>query len=190
MKLLVIELPAHSTSSQPNVRQFLSNYDLITVDHAALDQAPADAAAVVIVGPLEALETSLLDRLVTYQNEVNLPVLGIGSGFEVIIATQGISLAEEAEIGITTGKIQPTDAGARLFQGVDPLAVTDASRWLVDALPKAWQVMARCEECIVAVRHKQLPLWGLQIVPEDFAYSSDANLVYKNYIEQLVASTK
>ncbi len=76
----------------------------------------------------------------------------------------------------------PTDDGAKVFQGSDPLCVVESKRWNIDELPKKLSVLARSETGIEAVRHKTLPLYGIQLLPKDFTYPSDAKMVFENLL--------
>ena len=111
------------------------------------------------------------------------PVLGIGLGFELICYTYGCQLHEVAGRQAAATKLTPSDDGAKLFQGTDPLVVSDAPRWNVDDLPKALVVLASSESGVEAVRHKTKPVYGLQLLPADFKYGSDAKMVYQNILE-------
>ena len=108
------------------------------------------------------------------------PVIGIGSGFEIACKLVGLDIAQTFEQAAGSSRLIPTEDGAKLFQGTDPLIVTESKRWLIDELPKSLQVLARSETGIEAFRHKHQPLVALQQLPEDFVYASDAKLVYGN----------
>lgn len=108
------------------------------------------------------------------------PVICVGSGFEIACGLAGQHIAQIFELAAGSSRLVPTDDGAKLFQGTDPLVVKESKRWLVDELPKSMQVLARSESGIEAFRHKQRPLLALQQLPEDFVYPSDAKLVYGN----------
>lgn len=110
------------------------------------------------------------------------PILGAGSGFEIICYAFGAQLQDIAEQVEAATKVTPTDAGAKIFQGTDPIKLTESTRWNVDELPRELQVLARSDSGIEAVKHKLRPIYGLQLLPKDFAYPSDGNMVFKNIL--------
>jgi GMP synthase-like glutamine amidotransferase len=127
-------------------------------------------------------EVSWPDSLSTSIQEAGVPVLGIGRGFELVCVAYGIDLATEGEHGTGADRLLPTADGAKLFQGSDPIRVNETYRWCVDELPKGWAVLGKTDSGIEAMRHKTKPVYGLQLYPEDFAYASDAKLVYENIL--------
>jgi GMP synthase-like glutamine amidotransferase len=126
----------------------------------------------------------------SYANEIEIiqsgtvPVLGICFGFELICYAFGAELIQLGDRATGAAKIVPTDDGAKVFQGTDPIRVSEAYRWSVEELPKSLVVLARSETGIEAIRHKTKMVYGLQFHPEDFAYSSDGKLVFDNILSQ------
>lgn len=133
------------------------------------------------------LDDSIMNQAY-FMSEVELvmgvakPILGIGSGFEVICYAFNAQLHEIAERTMSADKVVPTDAGAKIFQGTDPIKINECSRWNVDELPRELVVLARSENGIEAVKHKLRPIYGLQLQPQDFAYPSDGTMVFKNIL--------
>lgn len=121
-----------------------------------------------------------------FANEIELiqdgtvPVLGICFGFELMCYAFGSDLSQLGGQAEGAGKIVPTDEGSKLFQGSDPIRVSETNRWCVDELPKGLPVLARSETGIEAIRHKTKPVFGLQFQPGDFTYPSDGKLVFQN----------
>lgn len=113
------------------------------------------------------------------------PVLGICQGFAALCYAFGEQLHESADLTAAAGRMVPTDDGAKLFQGSDPIKVAESVRWNVDELPKELLVLARSETGIEAVRHKIRPIYGLQLRPGDFIYPSDGKLVFENLLDAM-----
>lgn len=146
--------------------------------------------AVVIAGDLDAKvwnEPYFLHEIELI-NTTTKPVLGIGDGFELLCYAVGCQLHEDFERAVGADRLTPTDAGAKLFQGTDPIRVDDVSRWAIDELPKVLQVLARSDLGIEAVKHKTRPLYGFQLFAENFAYPSDGAMVYSNVLDSLKTS--
>jgi anthranilate/para-aminobenzoate synthase component II len=170
-------------ASRDTLQAYIAKHELVIAE-TITDKDLYDA--VVIAGTCEpgtdsqdplVIDSDLRDRL----SDSTKPVVAIGGGgFELACGLVGMEIAEVFEQDSGASRIIPTDDGAKLFQGTDPLVVKETKRWLVDELPKSLQVLARSESGIEAFRHKQRPLIALQQLPEDFAYPSDAKLVYGN----------
>lgn len=111
------------------------------------------------------------------------PVLGICLGFELICYAYGCQLHELAERQAGAAVVTPTGEGAKLFQGTDPIRVSESHRWNVEDVPRDLVVLARSESGIEAVRHRTKPIYGLQFHPEDFKYASDGKLVFQNILD-------
>lgn len=111
------------------------------------------------------------------------PVIGLAQGFELLCYAYGCQLHEQFELQPGAAKLNPTEDGAKLFQGTDPIAVTTESRWLADDLPKTLSVLARSESGVEAIRHRQKQQYALQLYPEDFKYESDAKMVFGNLLD-------
>jgi len=113
------------------------------------------------------------------------PVLGLGWGFELVCAAFGVALDQLGEQSAGEEVMTPTEAGAVVFQGSDPIKVQPIVRWQVEAedLPKVLQALAISDGSVEAVRHKKLPVFGLQLFPEEFVYPSDGKLVVENILD-------
>lgn len=185
MRLLIINFDtAHSQS----LRVICSRYDVIYV--TSLSQASAQEAgsydAVVMAGTYDGDDTEIAQAAIDFVKQLQVPMLGICYGFQLLCAAHGVDLDDLGERNISANRITPTDDGAKLFQGSDPMLAEQTVRWQIEELPKALVVLARSETGIEAIRHKTLPMYGLQLYPEDFSYLSDAKLVYGNILASFV----
>jgi GMP synthase-like glutamine amidotransferase len=162
--------------------------DVCDVRDEMLNDRLSSAGAVVVVGSYESaipydLEGEMRPGLIELVNFLRLaekPVLAIGFGFELLCVAQGIDLRSVGERGVGAAKIEPTADGMKLFQGSDPLCVLENERWQTDEFPKKLQVLARSQTGVEAVRHKTKLQIGLQQLPADFTYRSDAKMIYEN----------
>ena len=123
--------------------------------------------------------------LVSFLGQTEIPVLAIGFGFELFCRAQGIDLGQYGERGTGADKIEPMTNGVKLFQGSDPLRVVENERWLTDEFPKKLQALAQSQSGVEAARHKTKLQFGLQQRPQDFAYTSDAKMVYENIFSMI-----
>lgn len=100
--------------------------------------------------------------------EARLPVLGVCLGH------QGIALAHGATVGRAPeprhGRSSPVrHDGTGLFDGLpDPLQVVRYHSLAATEVSPALEVIARSadDDLVMAVRHRELPLWGVQFHPE------------------------
>ena len=177
MKLLVIDLGDAPVQALVDLVRAV---EFVVVQPAALPDDLAGYDGVIVVGASTAKQpgTELLGML----DLAKKPLLGIGAGFETATTLLGFDMASVYERGEGSRKLVPTEDGAKLFQGTDPLSISETERWLFDEAPRGIQILARSESGIEALRHKQKPVMALQQLPEDFAYNSDAKLVYSNLL--------
>lgn len=195
MRLLLLNLDPpeqlESAHSLGRLEVICRKYDTQVVSVAELsDEAVARADVLLVAGGLhdaEASRAAWYKPLVAQIQTASKPVLGIGLGFELVGAAFGAVLTDIGELAEGAPVVTPTEDGAKLFQGTDPLRVREIARWLVarEDLPKALQVLAASETGVEAVRHKTLPVYALQLYPEDFTYPSDGKLVYENILSAL-----
>ncbi|QDY80145.1 aminodeoxychorismate synthase component I [Streptomyces qinzhouensis] len=100
--------------------------------------------------------------------EGRLPVLGVCLGH------QGIALAHGGEVGPAPAPRHGRTSlvrhdGTGLFDGLpDPLEVVRYHSLAVNSLPPALEAIAHSadDDVIMALRHRTLPLWGVQFHPE------------------------
>jgi len=98
-----------------------------------------------------------------------VPILGVCLGHQAIGQAFGASIVRAARL--MHGKTSPVlHDGQGLFAGVpSPVTATRYHSLLIDppSLPKTLEVTARTAEGeIMAVRHRDLPIWGVQFHPE------------------------
>lgn len=111
--------------------------------------------------------------------EGRLPVLGVCLGH------QGMALAHGGEVGpAPTPRHGRTSLvrhdGTGLFEGVpDPLEVVRYHSLAVTSLPPALEAIARSadDDVVMALRHRTLPLWGVQFHPESIGTGSGHRLL-------------
>jgi para-aminobenzoate synthetase component II len=98
-----------------------------------------------------------------------VPILGVCLGHQAIGQAFGASIVRAARL--MHGKTSPVlHDGRGLFAGVpSPVTATRYHSLLIDppTLPKTLEVTAHTAEGeIMAVRHRDLPIWGVQFHPE------------------------
>jgi anthranilate/para-aminobenzoate synthase component II len=183
MNLLVVN---YGTAQLQRLREICSRHQLTVLDGSNFSGAvDSDIDGVIVIGDLHAEEqkdTAGWPPMVNLMQAGQVPLLALGVGFEILCQALGASLDEWGDKDQAAAKVIPTDDGAKIFQGSDPIIAKDTLRWCVDELPRGIAVLARSETGIEAVRSKSKPLYGLQLQPDDFMYASDGKLVFENFI--------
>ncbi|WP_331768246.1 aminodeoxychorismate synthase component I [Embleya sp. NBC_00896] len=155
--------------------------DVVTNDDARwADLDPADYdAAVISPGPGRPGRDGDFGHSAAVFRDRRIPVLGVCLGH------QGLGEAAGARVVAAPrprhGHLETiTHTGDDLFAGIPAgfTAVRYHSLCLAEPLPAELRVLARAEDGVVmAVRHRELPWWGVQFHPESVASEHGARLV-------------
>lgn len=114
-----------------------------------------------------------------------VPILGVCLGHQSISEVYGAKIVRGDRI--MHGKVSPIHhTGVDIFKDIpSPFMATRYHSLVVqpDTLTDPLEVIARTEEDeIMAVRHKELPIWGVQFHPESILTESGKKML-KNFIE-------
>ena len=134
-------------------------------------------------GPCSPRESGLSNEIIrTFGRD--LPVLGVCLGHQCI----GHAFGAEVVVNyrMMHGKTSPIHHDGRdLFRDMpNPFAATRYHSLVIkpDTLPACLEVTARTEEGeIMGVRHRELPIWGVQFHPESILTES-GRLILKNFL--------
>jgi|SRR5579872_142113 len=93
------------------------------------------------------------------------PIIGICLGFELIVAAYGGELEsmKKRARGILEIEVNKTNA---FFGNRTKLKVYESHRWTVKKLPDSFMILASSRDGVEAIKHKTLPIYGLQFHPE------------------------
>lgn len=198
MRLLILNNDTTAVGQLDQLQALCAKHEVSTVTSG---QFMADLAgttmddydAVVVFGGYEdglVWEKSYFIAETEFIMNTSKPLLGIGLGFELICYTFGCQLHEEAERVVAATKVVPTDDGAKIFQGSDPIQVVEEQRWNVEELPRDLVTLARSDTGIEVVKHRAKPIYGLQLQPASFKYTSDGKMVFANVLDSLQKALK
>jgi anthranilate synthase/aminodeoxychorismate synthase-like glutamine amidotransferase len=156
-------------------------------DDADLPQniAPEYDALVLSPGPGTPAQAGRLLEVLSF-NINKLPVLGICLGHQAIGEFFGWQLCK-AKVPVH-GKarfIQHTQTG--IFKNIEnPMQVGRYHSLIVkgESLNNELEVCAMCDEEVMAIKHKNLPVWGLQFHPESILTPS-GQLLINNWASEL-----
>lgn len=184
MRLLLIDFLLNSPDTTNALKTMCKKHDVSVQAAAALDEIElADFDGFIVAGPIsEDVLNTVPASLYEILEPGSKPLLGIGVGFGIVCKLVGEDLREVADVAPSATQLRPTDDGAKMFQGTEPIKVVDSPRWQIGQLAKSLAVLAESDSGIEAIKHKKLPWVGLQLLPADFAYPSDARLVIENAV--------
>lgn len=178
-----------------NLRHLLlelgADTDVVRNDQFALDELESYDNIVLSPGPgIPSEAGQLLNVLRTYAGKK--PILGICLGHQAIGEVFGAHLTNLPDVfhGVQTPiRLLGNDP---LFEGLEPvIPVGRYHSWVVDkqTLPDCLEVTALSEEgYIMALRHKTLPIHGLQFHPES-VLTPHGRAILSNWMKECTHST-
>jgi GMP synthase (glutamine-hydrolysing) len=117
--------------------------------------------------------------------ECKKPLIGICYGCELIVESFGGELDNLPEnhkgvIGISVIQDDP------IFGDIKSLRVYENHKWRIKTLPECFIPLAQSEHSIEVIRHKELPIYGLQFHPENMVDETDGEEIFLNLYAKLV----
>ena len=154
--------------------------DQLTVAEAL---ATRPDAVLLSPGPGRPEDAGILCASITAFAEAGVPVLGVCLGHQAIGHVFGASVVRAPQLMHgKTSAIEHTGAG--VFAGLpSPLTATRYHSLVIDAatVPDCLEVTARSDEIIMGVRHRELPIEGVQFHPESILTESGHDLL-RNFL--------
>jgi GMP synthase (glutamine-hydrolysing) len=93
------------------------------------------------------------------------PLVGICYGNELIVEAYGGEL-EKMEVKHTGTITVDVVVPDKIFKSLSKFEVFESHEWRIQKIPKDFVVMARSSHGIEAIKHRNLPIYGLQFHPE------------------------
>jgi len=150
-------------------------------DEVTIEQIEADSPERILIspGPCTPREAGLSNDVIKHFAG-KLPIMGVCLGHQCI----GHAFGGEVVVNyrMMHGKTSSiTHNGKDLFKGIPSPYVTTRYHSLVvkrETLPDCLEVTAETEEGeIMGLRHKELPIWGVQFHPESYLTDFDTKLL-------------
>lgn len=146
------------------------------------------AGIILSPGPGLPSESGVLPEVVAEAAQKQIPMLGICLGHQAIAEHFGGSLRQLAHpLHGHASRLQVTDDTDSLLTGANGATVGRYHSWTVDAssLPPELQTTAIAADdgCIMAIRHKTLPIRGVQFHPESYI-TNCGKLIIKNWLSE------
>lgn len=120
---------------------------------------------------------------ISYVKEIDLPILGICLGHQVMALAYGAEVGTGAYGGYAAVEIEIMEEDD-IFKGIGPKTTVWASHAdEVCSLPPDFIKLARSQICEVeAMKHKIKPLYGVQFHPE-VSHTARGNDIFRNFFE-------
>ena len=152
---------------------------------AELGRALKPERILVSPGPCSPREAGLSNDVIkTFANE-GVPIFGVCLGHQCIGHTFGAQVV--VNYRMMHGKVSPIKHnGKDLFDGMpNPFSATRYHSLVIkrDTLPDCLEITAETEEGeIMGVKHKTLPIWGVQFHPESIL-TENGRTILKNFLK-------
>lgn len=118
------------------------------------------------------------------KNEIDIirnsgkPIIGICFGCELIAHAFGGKLKKmpQKESGVTEIR---TISSSNIFDRKS-FKVYERHSWIIDEIPSELEILARSSHGIAAIKHKELPIYGLQFHPENLVDQTYGDEIFMN----------
>lgn len=109
------------------------------------------------------------------------PIIGICFGCELIASTFGGEIKElpEEQKGIYEITLEDAKLG-----GPKKIKVYEGHKKFISKVPKEFEVLAKSEKGPEIIKHKNLPIYGLQFYPENLVDETDGDELFLNLLKQ------
>ena len=177
-----------------NLVQFLgelgADMDVVRNDRATVDELLARARDRVVVspGPCTPNEAGISVEAMRRFPEAGIPTLGVCLGHQSLAQAFGGTVIRHEPIHGKTTAIEHD--GRTIFAGLSPtLTVGRYHSLVVDpgTLPEVFEVSARGDGVIMAIRHRELPAEGVQFHPES-VLTDEGKRLLQNFLVDNPAS--
>jgi anthranilate synthase/aminodeoxychorismate synthase-like glutamine amidotransferase len=137
---------------------------------------------IVSPGPCTPVESGLSVEAIRRYGEAGVPVLGVCLGHQALAAAYGGRVVRGEPVHGKTAEVEHD--GKTIFAGLDsPLTAGRYHSLVVDPeLPPALVISARSDDVIMGLRHRELPVEGVQFHPES-VLTPDGKRMLGNFLQ-------
>jgi anthranilate synthase/aminodeoxychorismate synthase-like glutamine amidotransferase len=137
---------------------------------------------IVSPGPCTPAEAGLSVEAIRHYGEGGVPVLGVCLGHQALAAAYGGQVVRGEPVHGKTAEVEHD--GNTIFSGLDsPFTAGRYHSLVVDPeLPAALAPSARSDDVIMGLRHRELPVEGVQFHPES-VLTPDGKRMLRNFLE-------
>ena len=160
---------------------------VIRNDQLGVEEAVALRPDLVLLspGPGQPQDAGIICAAIPLFAAAGVPVLGVCLGHQAIGHAYGGSIVRAPSL--MHGKTSPIEhQGVGVFEGLaSPLIATRYHSLVIDpaSMPDCLQVTATCDGIVMGVRHRTLPVEGVQFHPESILTAAGHDLL-KNFLRR------
>ena len=140
-------------------------------------------------GPGRPEDAGILCDSITAFAEAGIPVFGVCLGHQAIGHVFGGKVVRAPHL--MHGKTSPIEhRGVGVFEGLSsPITATRYHSLVIDpaSMPDCLEVTATCDDIVMGVRHRTLPIEGVQFHPESILTSAGHDMLY-NFVRRAHAA--
>ena len=137
-------------------------------------------------GPGRPEDAGIICEAIPAFGAVGVPVLGVCLGHQAIGHVYGGSVVRAPNL--MHGKTSPIEhGGVGVFEGLpSPLTATRYHSLVIDpaTMPACLEVTAMCDDIVMGVRHRDLPIEGVQFHPESILTGAGHDLL-RNFLRRM-----
>ena len=111
-----------------------------------------------------------------------VPLVGICFGCEILAHAFGATLRE---LNVPHHGAREICIASELLSKEKTLKVYEHHRWIIEKLPKEFEILAYSEDGPEAIRHRILPIYGLQFHPEKCENNTEAREIFLRIVREL-----
>lgn len=137
-------------------------------------------------GPGKPSEAGIIEDVIREYYQI-IPILGVCLGHQAIIEAFGGTITYAKKIMHGKSSIATVDTNDRIFQGIPEKTKVARYHSLAGdekTLPPCLKIIAKADDEIMAVKHKEYNVYGLQFHPESIL-SDDGYTMIKNFLKGL-----
>lgn len=182
MNFLIID---NGTKLLTNLEELFDGFEYDIVSLFDIRQISLDKYnAIVLSGghsfPIIGNDDKLSEEIAIIKDS-NKPIFGICFGFELIAHIFGSKLVRlpEKEKGLNTLEIIVKDP---IFNNISKLRVYEGHKWVVEEVGDALLALAKSNDGIETVRHRELPIYGVQFHPE-MSRDTCGKILIRNFVD-------
>lgn len=183
MKVLLID---NGTTLLEKLEQLIPGTEVVQCWNAITQDAIESADLVVLSGsskmPLVGNEDEFsLELSLILQSKK--PIIGICFGNELIATAFGGTLKQLPVVhkGIRTIKLLDPSIGG----GKNEIQVFENHQWTIDRLPEDFLIIAESEDGPEIIKHVSLPIWGMQVHPENYTSTTEGDEVFYRILKTI-----
>jgi anthranilate/para-aminobenzoate synthase component II len=113
------------------------------------------------------------------------PTIGICLGAEAIAAAYGATLVELPVRRVGNIRISISDAELANTLGKSDLAVYEFHKWYINQTTSPIIALATSKDGVEIIRHRELPMWGLQFHPEVRRLDNNGHKIFEYVLNEL-----